>query len=305
MAYVPTTFSCPHCQAPLRLRQRPGGTLHLPCPDCHRPLELSDQVGELLVRPAEAIVGKGGPRPSLRTVGKLALPKPKPLARRVKAAAAKSLANPLVVTWLAAGIAAVALGVAFLRSGRETRPVASVPVRRASDVPDDRPEVTRAAEPVVPVEEQAVPEETPTVAETPAPPLPAVAVVEQRPPVIAPRPPASPPVDPREAVAARLAQKLLRFEQPTPVPFDTVRLQIEDIVGVPIRYDESVAADSPSVKAPVRLSLVGVTLDEVLGEAARQAELAHVLDADGVRLVPAADRLQANRDGASGPAAVP
>ncbi|HEX6986350.1 MAG TPA: hypothetical protein VF170_13290, partial [Planctomycetaceae bacterium] len=58
MPYAPATFSCPHCRAPLRLRDRPMGSARFPCPDCKRPLELTDESGELLVRPAIDVTPK-------------------------------------------------------------------------------------------------------------------------------------------------------------------------------------------------------------------------------------------------------
>lgn len=123
-------------------------------------------------------------------------------------------------------------------------------------------------------------------------------------PVVAAKPAASPPVDPGAEVAARLGQRVLRFEQPAPVAFDTLRIQIEEIAGVPIRYDGP-AADAPRFRdAAVRLALTDVTLAAVLDEAARQAGLGKIVAADGVRLIPAGAEIRAEA-GPAEPAATP
>src|SRR5688500_16267817 len=99
MAYAPARFSCPHCRTPLRLRERPVASIRLACPDCRRPLELTDQSGELLVRAAGP---EGMPAPSRREAASFSA-----LGAAALKRAAKRFADPLVVTWVAAGLVAV------------------------------------------------------------------------------------------------------------------------------------------------------------------------------------------------------
>lgn len=289
MPQIPATFSCPHCRAPLRLRQRPAGDLYLPCPDCKQPLELSDQAGELLVRPDRRTAPATAVRPAAAGGTAVAAASAR-FGRNFGGATSRILADPLVVTWLAAGAATLLLGIAFIRSGGEsTTLVANEPrigdEKVAGDevptVPPDeaaRPDLSAAAETaVVNLPEPTAPPDTVMIPE----------------PVVAPRPTASPPVDPREEIVARLAQRVLSFEQSTPVSFDTLRIQIEELSGVPIRYGDGTADDPRFRSAPVRLALSDVSLAAVLGEAARQAGLEEAVDGDGVRLVPADPARQA------------
>lgn len=291
MPHIPATFSCPHCQAPLRLRQRPAGTLQLPCPDCGRPLELNDQAGELLVRPAE-LPSASATRPTSR-VAATALPSvPRRTWTSLAAKATQVGANPLVVTWLAAGVAAGLLAAAFLRTNGASPAAAKGSSKRevaASDVAPPQKKRDREARPAEIAEPvaQAVGSEVSPESDL------AGRVSEPLAPVVAAKPPASPPVDPRVEVAARLAQRVLRFEQPTPVPFETLRIQIEEMTGVAIRYEAAGAEGSRFREAEVRLALADVTLAAVLDEAARQAGLEAVVDAQGVTLVPAGGEVRA------------
>jgi len=289
VASAPATFSCPHCSAPLRMRHRPAGTLHLPCPDCGRPLELSDQLGDLLVRPADPKPMAKVPKRAKREAAAAALAvSPRRTWARVTAWGARHAANPLVVTWLAAGAAGILLLAAFLRSERHSAAESRDTVQSPSTGAEHGPSEAKAAVPAAehpPIVTRAEPQRGDRSKEVGLAPPNRIAV---QPPVVAPKPAASPPGDPRDEVVARLAQRILRFEQPTPVPFDALRLQLEDLSGLTIRYDEA-AADPKFRQAPIRLALAGVTLASVLDEAAAQAGLTRVVDAAGVMLVPSGE----------------
>ncbi len=84
-------------------------------------------------------------------------------------------------------------------------------------------------------------------------------------------------------IAGALAMKVLRFEQPTPVPFDLLRFQIEEMAGVAINYDSSAGGEAR--EQTVTVALDNVTLGEIVAEAARQVGLKPIIDTDGVRLV--------------------
>ena len=109
--------------------------------------------------------------------------------------------------------------------------------------------------------------------------------IGQRPPVVAEKPNAPPAADLRPEIEARLAQRVLLFEQATPVAFDTLRLQLSELASVPIDYDESLGADPAQRTAEVRLSLSDVTLADVLDEVAHAAGLDYRVDRERIRLV--------------------
>ena len=214
-------------------------------------------------------------------------------ASRIRAAG-KRLRDPLVVTWVAAGIAAIALGIAFLQEtrsppGRSTdsegeevnESIAGVDA--GLSVTGDPPAVTADSNDKVPVE----------AAQNRRPPVEAVrepASIASHEPVIASRPIVGPPVVTRESILQAMAQQVLRFEQSTPVPLETLVLQIEEMAGVPIRFAES--ASNALRTQEVTVSLGEATLADVLAEAAAQAGLEPIIEDDAVRLVPAEGELQ-------------
>jgi hypothetical protein len=95
-----------------------------------------------------------------------------------------------------------------------------------------------------------------------------------------PQPVAGP--DLRERTLASLSRQVLRFEQPTPVPFEQLRFQLQEMTGVPIAYDVSGKAEGRNV--PVTVSLKEVTMEEVLVAVAAQAGLSMAITNEGVLL---------------------
>jgi hypothetical protein len=100
-------------------------------------------------------------------------------------------------------------------------------------------------------------------------------------PVEAEQPPAVAP-DPRELIAASLSRRVLKFEQATPVPFEQLRFQLEELVGVPIEYG-FVGAEQHRDE-PIVVSLTDVTMGELLTEVAARAKLKPTVTDNGIRL---------------------
>jgi hypothetical protein len=282
----------------LRVRQRPHGVWRLSCPDCQRPIELIDQGGELLVRPGEEAGARAMDHRQALSVTVPATNWP----RRLGGKLGRYATDPLIVTWLAAGTAAAVLAAAFLKTHREPaeREPAEMPVANggALSVPID--ELSPAEEAVSARESSAEHE----ASASPRATQPAVAAAQsgvrqpvERPrrPVAAPRPPVrvpdSPAVDPRETVAAQLAQRVVRFEQPVPVSFETVRAQMEEIAGISIRYAQVIHA-IPYGEKEIMFSLRETTVADVLEEVANQVGLEPQIENDGILLVPVADPRQ-------------
>lgn len=101
-----------------------------------------------------------------------------------------------------------------------------------------------------------------------------------------PEPPAPPqPVD----VAAALKQPIRRFEQVRSVPFRELLLQMEELAGVPIRFDEQQITDiDKRFEEPVSVILEQTTVGEILQAVVEQVGLAYDIEATGIRLRPQA-----------------
>lgn len=279
------------------MRQRPTPAFHFACPDCGKRLEFADDAGELVLCTAGAEPAAAPPRPAPhRSIAAV----PFALPAGLKASAVQGLTDPLTVTWVAAGLAATVLVVAVVLQERSVAPTLQAGV---ADPPEEivRPADARRADPI----EVGNTQPSAAVTEPVEPQTVVTAVSEPRPPVVAYKPAVSPPIDPRESITARLSQRLLRFEQIVPVAFDVVRMQIEEIAAVPIRYDETIGTSRRFHDAEVSLRLADVTLGDVLSEAAKQAGLSYAVEPDGVRLFPAVDDPEAGNRSAAEQAAVP
>ena len=287
---------CPACGAVLRLRERPEPQLRAPCPDCGTRLAFADDAtGELRANVAAADTSKPRRGSEPPRDGRRARPIAGtrtavvdawlPTARAAGGRLAARLSDPLAVIWLTALIAAVAIGWAFVRS-ESSQPSRPVRPNKARAEPPLIADETPPAEPVVkkPPAAVAMPSGSPTAvtqnAEAPA----TGPMRRRRPPVLAPRP-VVPVIPPREAIAAALALRLLRFEQPTPVPFDRLRLQIEELAGHRVRYAATV--DAITRDTPVSLSLTDTTLAEVLADLCTAVGLTYTVTDEGIRLAPA------------------
>jgi hypothetical protein len=286
LSHTPIQLTCPHCRIVLRLRRRPGDPTEFDCPDCHKRLELFEQEGETRLRAAPEPAPPTTPRRTSAVVPSLTFSSLTDAPKRWTSRAAKSAAHwakePLLVTWVVAGIAAIGLGLAFWRT-HQTPTV----VTTAHHAPSNSENASvRPNEAVGPRDDVGfVPR---TILEPIEAPRFAVAVQK---PVEARRPPISPPRDPREVIAEALSQRVLRFEQPTPVPFEQLRFQLEEMSGVAIRYHDAVKAATR--ERPVTTDLTNATVEELLVRLAQQVGLKPVIDVDGVVLVPASENAAA------------
>lgn len=134
---------------------------------------------------------------------------------------------------------------------------------------------------------------------SPDPPPPPPVVAQEKPPAPPkadrPRTPAAiiaellgqPAPKPPEQVniKRRLEQPIARFEQIRPVAARQLLLQIEEMCGVPIRYDAQELAAIDWQK-PVTLRLENTTVGDILAALLEQLAAHYVLEADTIRLHP-------------------
>lgn len=274
--------ACPVCKTPLRLPRIGTSTFQVPCPECGQTLSIAMEDGEAVVSP---ISSRG---PSIRQrLASCQRPAAPAWTRGIGERVSNGLHEPLVLTWLAAGLATAILGIAFYLASIPPRsdgdvwkePVVAAPkenpaspkiIAREAPKPPGGVEVAEkkiadagAVSKTLPVSEKIPPEV--------APPSPVAAAV---PPVRAPR-------DWQAAAKRGLAQLVLQFEQPMAVSFETMRGEIEELIGAPIRYADGLA----QVEEPVSLSASQVTVGEILRQIAGQVGLAYRVDERGVVLV--------------------
>ncbi len=306
MPYPPATLSCPHCRTPLRVRQWPTDVLSFACPDCNGPLELFVQDDEIVVQPASPAQAPATSGTESRE-SRSRESRIKSLRRRwpaVQARFGRRMSDPLTVTWVAAGVAATALIIAVVRERQDHVPLPPDSVIAASAIDDgSAPLAEPEAEPAenhLALETER-PEQPLSIADTePSPTVPAdlsdepaarpVPVVNhspvvKRPPVVAQRP--AGPVVPnrREEIASRLEQPIVLFEQKTPIAFDVLRIQLEELAGVAIIYEDALE-DDPAVRSrEISISLRDVTLGTILDDIVRQAGLTYTIESEGIRLL--------------------
>ena len=285
----PTQPACPVCQTPLRLPSRGTAPVEVPCPECGEMLWISFQEGKVLVAQDAAADASTTPGTKVPHRPRLTIPA---WLSQFGNWAGSALREPLVLTWLAAGVAACVLGVAFYRaslgpvtasarvevdSGQENRAASTEPDEKNEQVilgpqstdkpPAVKPNVSSAVSPIASAEAE------PTT--TPIPPP-----VPSRRPVLAGRP-ETPPADLRAKAERGLAQRVLRFEQTVPTVFETLRDELAEIVGVPIRYAEG----TEPIMTEVSLTVTDATLGEVLEELVRQVGLSYQVDQKGILLI--------------------
>lgn len=288
-------FSCPHCQTPLRIRHRPTGALTFACPDCQRPLELFDDDGELVVRPAATAA------PQRASESPRVLAATAATQRRwhdSKTVVSRYLTDPLAVTWIAAGLAATVLIVAVIREQSGTTVVDEVDAMQPHDsqqvgdadeaiTPIELPETVEHAvgsASVEPVDDESIDSETAEAIDAVASSIPVATL--RRPPVVAGKPAVAPAPDRRQDIEKRLRQRVVLFEQPAPIVFDALRVQIEELAAVSIDYDETLGSDPPHGRTEVRAAFEDESLATILDDVSQQAGLTYVIDPAGIRLIP-------------------
>jgi hypothetical protein len=253
------------------MQLRPGDPREFNCPECRTLLEVVESDGEIALQPAKQAVSA----PERSVAPSITFAVPFRASQRWWTRARTSLASrstdPLFVMWTVAGIAAVGIAIAFWQTSEEPAPLA-VSSSEQTDESQRKPTVPR----------DVAKGDVPIVALEPleAPRL----VAMNRQPIEATRPLPAPPPDPRELIASSLSRRVLRFEQPTPVPFEQLRFQLEEMIGFPIEYGfvgAEVRRDEPVV-----VSLANVTMEELLTEVAARAGLQINITNTGIRLTP-------------------
>ena len=289
----PGHCSCPECGTILRVRDRSFIGRQIDCPDCQTKLVLKLNDDRSLVaerhqpdvaRPASsASMARQEARSAVR--GKLA----------------GVLQSPLVVAWaLAIGVTAFA-GIMLLRpsvrfratTGEDSQPITELnPSAQPSVVVD--PASDASAIPPEPLPANVV--EVPVV--TPAPaiadnsnhtPKPAVVPLPEKPVPVAvtPAPEIKPvvPVVPKIDVEELLKQPLSRFATRTPTSRLALIEQLEELTGVPIRYDRQELGEKNLLQA-VTISVDTTTVGGVLKVLLDAAGWEYAAEDNGIRLKP-------------------
>lgn len=89
-------------------------------------------------------------------------------------------------------------------------------------------------------------------------------------------------------VAGALAQPILQFEQQTPQPLEILLDELEELVGVPIRFDKQKLA--ARMRRRVAVKLKNTTVEAILRALLAEAGLAYKIEADGLRVVVPSDK---------------
>lgn len=91
-------------------------------------------------------------------------------------------------------------------------------------------------------------------------------------------------VEPKRVdVAAALAQPILRFQQTKPQPFGHLLDELEEMAGVPMRFDkEAIAAE---LLLPVAVQLENVTVKGILQSLVAKVGLTYKVETDGIRIL--------------------
>jgi hypothetical protein len=151
--------------------------------------------------------------------------------------------------------------------------------------PGDRPAPTPPPKPAPQVVQTPAPANPPIM---PAPPVNQnpdrlKAVVDA---VLANKPEAPPPID----VAAALRQKIKRIEQTKPARLTDLLLLVEELAGVPIRYDrEQLGADASKLDEQISFTLDEPTARDVLETILERAGLGYRIEANRIQIVPIAE----------------
>jgi hypothetical protein len=110
----------------------------------------------------------------------------------------------------------------------------------------------------------------------------------QRSPVVARRPAISAQATnakPTVNIAAALRQRILRFEQPKPVPVRDVLVILEEMLGVTIDMDKTDIPDLDTLlQTPVTFDLRDVTLGDLLKAVLGNIKLTFETDSDSIKL---------------------
>lgn len=146
--------------------------------------------------------------------------------------------------------------------------------------------------------DSSAPGEPGELAETSPPDEPQAAETGQEREPSAPGPPPLPPGNVSQLVTpeppqpvnveAALAQPILRFEQKRSAPFEDLLLQVEEMAGVPVRFEKGRAHPPEEIAGRrVTLALENTTVGEILRALLKRVGLRYVVESDGIRIEPA------------------
>ena len=286
-------FPCPHCQAPLRIRNRAYLGKELDCPHCDQPIRIVAGIDEEFVaEPLQEL-----PLPSAITEPNRTL-------------------SPQRLGWIVAGGLAVLLLILlwpFDHSSPETADLDPPPNETVSsnDEPPGEPPTEPKAEPAVTPDPPVADKVQEPAAETVIPVIP-VARVEQEPPplpidvplpappdtddpgvrdtdeapiepLLATEIPTEPPV--RIDVRKSLDVRVKRFDQSRPIAVREMLHWFEEFIGVPIRTTDDRISPA-QLDRTVTVLLNDTTFGEVLSSVTGQAGLSYQIQDNEIVLIP-------------------
>ncbi|MCH7990377.1 MAG: hypothetical protein IID46_14645 [Planctomycetes bacterium] len=282
------SFSCPYCSAPLRIKNRALIGKRLACPDCGKPILISS------AGPRELSLQKVSSKSRSKTARKKTQEKhkkPDRLSRWLSV-----LQSPVGISWLVAGLLVFMLFLAAWPFGNSDSQDRS-PLHNAQENSSSDNEENRAAEKFDPAKIAKLPNASndvvdlknvfppPVVAEKPVSLIEADQKQKQqsvplRDPVAATIPPDS--ID----VKAALSQPILQYQLEKAVSLRKLLMDVEEMAGVPIRFDDSARAEELGLlDKPVSLRLEKTTVGEILKTLLKQVNLEYELGFNEIRIV--------------------
>jgi hypothetical protein len=292
------SLPCPYCSAPLRIKNRTLIGKRLACPDCGNPvLVASAGPREISLQKIQSISRSRTARK--KTQGKRK--KPDRLSRWLSV-----LQSPVGIAWSVAGLLAVMLLIAAWPFGTTTSKNRSSiqKIKEDSTTENSAQEklateneknrtvgesnlenIARqpnASDDVVDLKNIFPP---PVAAEKPVSLIEAdqerkLESITHRNPVAATIPPET--ID----ITAALSQPILRYQQKKGVPLRKLLTDVEEMAGVPIRYNASERGDgSRLLDKPVALQLEMTTVGEILKTLLKQVHLEYELGFNEIRIV--------------------
>ena len=283
----PFHFTCPHCSAPLRVREKLLVGRQIDCPECGRPLVIADRAGELA---AEPVATKIADRREIRGAG---TPPPRESDPRPT-----FLRRP---AWVAImGLAAILMiaSVAFLLRPRGHHEIAAdgrAPVdvdKPAGGDGEDRAS-SEDRHPQV-ADDYMIAEEMPLADDADSARRPETEVDvgaafsddDDQPidPEFAPEPTPARRFD----LAVSLRQPIARFDQPRSKPLEEVLVSVAEMAGTRITFNrEDLGPAAARLAEPMALKQDDTTVGEILTGLLRPAGLAYRIEGDHLRLVRA------------------
>lgn len=282
----PGQCPCPECGMILRVRDRSFIGRQIECPECHGKLLLKlDGDRHLEAVPFQPEVAAALPPHAAS---------PSQFSERIKRVV-ETLHSPLVVAW------ALAIGLTTFVAILLLRPAVRFQTPTAESEPsvveansDEKPETTAPlAAPVEPAETVTLPEQTLKQEATVGPPqpqkpTPTIPVENEKPvPAVVAVPPEVPKptvaAPPKVDVEVLLKQRLSGFATRNPTSRQELIEQIEELAGVPIRFNRQELGEKNLMQA-VSISVEVTTVGGILKIVLEAAGWDYVIEENGIRL---------------------